>query len=122
MPTMTFKEMALARKLVNKGIPIDEIVARLNGRHKAGAILRAVERGREREARRGIKYRERKKELRSGAPLPKVLIERPGTIPAHVEADRGRRLSISPRDHTAFIMGDPLPGYSALDRRGTCLT
>lgn len=30
---------------------------------------------------------------------------------------RDRRLKIKPRDLTAYICGDPLPGYSALERR-----
>ncbi len=32
-------------------------------------------------------------------------------------ADREKRLSLIPRDSTAALMGDPLPGYSALCRR-----
>lgn len=32
-------------------------------------------------------------------------------------AERDIRLSIAPRDLTAVLLGDPLPGYSALDRR-----
>lgn len=38
-------------------------------------------------------------------------------IPGNVWDDRNRRLEIPPRDLTAAIAGDPLPGYSALERR-----
>jgi hypothetical protein len=38
-------------------------------------------------------------------------------VPAPVLADRERRQEIAPRDITASFFGDPLPGYSALDRR-----
>ncbi|MBZ0149131.1 MAG: helix-turn-helix domain-containing protein [Pseudorhodoplanes sp.] len=38
-------------------------------------------------------------------------------IPAPVLAARDERLALSPRDLTAAIAGDPLPGLSALDRR-----
>lgn len=38
-------------------------------------------------------------------------------IPHYVWTDRDRRLSITPRDITAALMGDPLPGMSALERR-----
>lgn len=31
--------------------------------------------------------------------------------------DRDRRLATAPRDLTAALMGDPRPGYSALERR-----
>ena len=39
------------------------------------------------------------------------------TIPPGVAADRERRAALRPRDLTAAFHGDPLPGYSALDRR-----
>jgi hypothetical protein len=38
-------------------------------------------------------------------------------IPASVLADRDARLALSPRDLTAAIAGDPLPGMSALERK-----
>jgi len=31
--------------------------------------------------------------------------------------ERNKRLALSPRDLTAAMFGDPLPGYSALERR-----
>jgi hypothetical protein len=40
--------------------------------------------------------------------------ERP---PPAVLAERDHRMAIAPRDTTAAILGDPLPGRSALDRR-----
>ena len=39
------------------------------------------------------------------------------TVPQSVLADRERRYQLEPRDLTAAIFGDPLPGMSALDRR-----
>ena len=39
-------------------------------------------------------------------------------IPDSVLAEREARLALSPRDLTAAIAGDPLPGMSALERRG----
>ncbi|HEX4043237.1 MAG TPA: hypothetical protein VHY10_16185 [Xanthobacteraceae bacterium] len=33
-------------------------------------------------------------------------------------AERDQRLAVAPRDLTAALCGDPLPGYSALERRG----
>lgn len=38
-------------------------------------------------------------------------------IPLSVLAEREHRLAVNPRDYTAAFFGDPLPGYSALDRR-----
>jgi hypothetical protein len=41
----------------------------------------------------------------------------PVDIPPEVLADRQRRLSLAPQSIVAAIAGDPLPAYSALDRR-----
>ena len=38
-------------------------------------------------------------------------------VPESVLAERAARLALSPRDLTAAIAGDPLPGMSALERR-----
>jgi len=39
------------------------------------------------------------------------------TIPPSVLAERKLRLALQPRDLTAAIAGDPLPGMSALERK-----
>lgn len=41
--------------------------------------------------------------------------ERPG---AEQIRDRDERMTLAPRDLTALFCGDPLPGHSALDKRG----
>ena len=38
-------------------------------------------------------------------------------IPIPVQEDRDYRARLQPRDLTAFICHDPLPGYSALERK-----
>lgn len=38
-------------------------------------------------------------------------------IPEPIVADWRQRMSLAPRDLTASLMGDPLPGHSALERR-----
>jgi hypothetical protein len=38
-------------------------------------------------------------------------------VPPERESERRFRQSLSPRDLTAATFGDPLPGYSALERR-----
>ena len=43
-------------------------------------------------------------------------------VPACVLAEREARLALSPRNLTAAIAGDPLPGMSALERRGRTTT
>jgi hypothetical protein len=39
------------------------------------------------------------------------------TVPETVMEERHRRMAVSPRSFTAAWQGDPLPGYSALDKR-----
>lgn len=41
----------------------------------------------------------------------------PVAAPSTVLAEREYRLALAPRDLTAALFGDPLPGYSALERR-----
>lgn len=38
-------------------------------------------------------------------------------VPAFVLEDRERRYQLAPRDLTAALLGDPLPGLSALEQR-----
>jgi len=45
-----------------------------------------------------------------------VVIEDRIMIPNRVLEEREHRLSLEPRSITASFFGDPLPGYSALDR------
>lgn len=76
--------------------------------------------------RRRIRMRENRryqrrqgKGLREWDRAPRLQMERPSAIrpaPGVVE-ERDYRLSLAPRDLTAAFCGDPLPGYSALDRR-----
>lgn len=49
---------------------------------------------------------------------PRLQFERASVRPSpELIAERDRRLAIQPRDLTASFFGDPLPGYSALERR-----
>lgn len=51
--------------------------------------------------------------------LGRVVIHdvQPVAVPDHVLVEREQRLARQPRDLTAAIAGDPLPGSSALDRK-----
>lgn len=57
------------------------------------------------------RYRDRRKNSPKPPPNPTK------AIPDEVIADAFRRAS-APRSITAFVFGDPAPGFSALDRRG----
>jgi len=47
---------------------------------------------------------------------PDVVVA-PPPVPQQVIADRDRRAALAPRSLIAALAGDPLPGYSALERR-----
>jgi hypothetical protein len=51
-------------------------------------------------------------------PRPDKPVARPRTSLKQL-ADRDKRYTIPPRDLTAQVFGDPLPGYSALEQRVT---
>jgi len=53
----------------------------------------------------------------SHARLIQNQVGRDPEIPEHVLAERDRRLDLERTTVTAIFCGDPLPGYSALDRR-----
>ena len=49
--------------------------------------------------------------------LPRLANPDDLAVPTEVIADRDRRAGLMPRDLVGWICGDPLPGYSALERR-----
>lgn len=71
----------------------------------------AKERARER------KQRNRNYQKIAYSQTPPGTFEKAPNIPDFVLAERDRRLLLRPRDLTAAFAGDPLPGFSALDRR-----
>lgn len=67
----------------------------------------------EKEQRRNNRVQFRNRNLSS----TRVGKEHPITVPANIILERNCRLAVAPRDLTAAMMGDPRPGYSALERR-----
>lgn len=58
---------------------------------------------------------------RAGRSLRKTERKSPYVWPAvtsQADAERNARFATAPRDLTAALMGDPRPGWSALERRG----
>lgn len=67
------------------------------------------------------KFKREREKQRNGSAITQAgnnatLADRPRITEAAL-ADRDRRQTLGPRDLTAAFCGDPLPGYSALDRR-----
>lgn len=59
----------------------------------------------------------RRKRLRRSEQVPLYRMITSLSVPSQVWADRERRCALEPATITAALCGDPLPGYSALDRR-----
>lgn len=64
------------------------------------------------------KRRRRLKKADRSSPDPGNSVRDKILIPREVLFDRDRRMAMAPRNLTAALLGDPLPGRSALDRRG----
>jgi hypothetical protein len=47
---------------------------------------------------------------------PTEAVQSKNIVPPECDEDRARRLLLEPRDLTASLLGDPLPGYSALEK------
>ncbi len=79
------------------------------------------EKMRERRAANGSGQREIRKRLRRLRPQESDAVNHRvsdvESVPQQVLADRALRQELAPRSCVAGLMGDPLPGYSALERR-----
>lgn len=98
----TDEETKLARRLLADNATDERFMESL-GRTRSMAIdrIRYVDVPR---------YRDRRKNR------PPAVIPPSRTVPHEVIADAFRR-AVAPRSITAFVFGDPAPGYSALDKR-----
>ncbi|MDB5607814.1 MAG: hypothetical protein JWP25_4714 [Bradyrhizobium sp.] len=112
----TEDQVAKLNLLKSKGVPTAEIAEIMGRTIKAiKAKIAFLNLSPEAKARRAETDKNR---LRRG-----IRIRQPdGTLPrapicAAVLADRNLRINTPPRDLTAAFFNDPLPGYSALERR-----
>lgn len=71
----------------------------------------------EERERRNKHERDRRAEQESGTRIAGVSFESMSKVPDTVLSERNTRISLQHRDLTAAFFGDPLPGFSALDRR-----
>jgi len=109
MSSPTWNETKIARRLLRRRLPMDRIVSVLKGKYAAAQITDAVIAQRAKEKDHTRKMFDKV----CGASAIQKITEL--TIPAHVIAERTKRMMLVPRDTTALRMGDPLPGYSALE-------
>lgn len=106
-------EWLVARALARHGESVEAIAAKVNRTPKA------VQRRFQKRGAARLLPRSRPIERTSAMfdHLPEHLDR--AIIPDAVRADRDRRADLRPISLTAFCFGDPLPGRSALDNRGS---
>lgn len=104
MPHMTTKEFRIARKMLRQGKSTEEVALALRYRHDPSTIQSKVDH-------RRLGEKERYQRMAPAIPM------RISIIPAVVMERREHRSTLKPQSLTAFLCGDPLPGFSALDRR-----
>jgi hypothetical protein len=110
------EETSRARKLLARNATAEEFRIEL-GRSKAAAQARILylDNPRSRERTKERAYRQKMGERADPMPTG-IQAERPRSIPPHLVVE-ARQRSAAARSITAFVFGDPPPGYSALDKR-----
>lgn len=119
MPRWTPEEWKLAQTLRGQELGFDDIAVRLGRTGKAVRAKFAKENLTAEQRQQRANYLRSKREAqiktRQISGMTFMRVQPRETVAAFTE--RNHRLSLAPRDLTAAIFGDPLPGYSALDRR-----
>lgn len=113
------EEWAQAQKCFTHGMTIPETAVRIGRSYESlrGKVAWENMTEAQKVARRAlINARRNASGEYKSTPRPDKPAAKPRACPEQI-ADRDRRYKIHPRDLTASFFGDPLPGYSALDRR-----
>lgn len=113
------EDTVIAQTMNESGAPNEEIARRLGRSRKAvNARLAWLRLPQEKKDYRAARKRKYEKDNYVGRNAKKTGFFTPSARPAEdVIVERDRRLALQPRDLTALLFGDPLPGYSALERR-----
>lgn len=105
---LTLQQARVARRHMHAHRSPDEIVAVFGGRYTYDEIVAAV---------RHLRAVQRQRYAQTYARRGWLELTRTIAVSHDALAERDQRLALMPRDLTALICGDPLPGYSALERR-----
>jgi len=105
---LSSEEAKFARRMLRAQRPREEILAAFGNRYDWDAICDAV---------KWLRAEQRRRYAQTYARRPEIDHVRMIDVPPDALAERDRRAQVPPRDLTAAVCGDPLPGYSALDRR-----
>jgi hypothetical protein len=99
------------RKRLREGASLETICAELHGAYTPKTLMNGLNFMRERNREATRKRRDRLGMRKRAIPGVESI-----AAPPEVLAALDERMSRAPRDLTAALMGDPLPGYSALDQ------
>lgn len=115
----TAEEWQSAQDMRSQGLGFDDIAVRLGRSGKAVREKFAKNDLTPEQRQQRAEYRRRQRSMGTKTKqIAGMTFSAPLTKPANPAfAERDYRLSLTPHDLTAAIFGDPLPGYSALDRR-----
>jgi hypothetical protein len=98
------------------GLDTSSLSPHLSAHLRADMTRRARRLEREEAAQQRRRARERELTTKPGGADPELYAR--GSRPSEgALAERDARLAVAPRDLTAALLGDPKPGFSALDRR-----
>jgi hypothetical protein len=113
------EEWQRAQDLQKQGLGFDDIAVRLNRSGRAVRAKFAKENltAEQRQQRAEYQRLRRSEEIKTRQIAGVTFAKVPTREAASAFAQRDRKLALTPRNLTAAILGDPLPGYSALDRR-----
>ena len=118
----TKEEWSRAQELLATGLGYDDIGVRLRRTTRAvKAKFQKENLTPEQRARRADYQRRKRAEMvaaRTVAGITFAKVPRETTAMDKAINERNVRINLAPRNLTAALFGDPLPGYSALDRRG----
>lgn len=111
---LTEEQTALVKDLRAQGMAYHRIAERLNV--SLQIVHRILDPGY--MARQRANWaRERQREREANAGILRPDLNKAAEPPDYVLAERDCRMSLEPASLTAAILGDPLPGQSALDQR-----
>ena len=103
------EDIRRARKMLRQKVPMADVIAAFNNRYTEAAIIAGIQ---------YVRDVGRARARIDGKLLPwNLYADQVKEIPQQVLADRDHRATLVPRDTTAMLMGDPVPGYSAAERR-----
>lgn len=113
MTNLTWRDVRTARTMLHRKDPMEKVIEALGGQYTAEDIERDLLDFR---IKKNEQNRKSHRRPASGGWRDVDTVRAQIMIPEEQRADRDRRRCLLPLDLSLVPLGDPLPGYSALDR------